>query len=128
MTINTQNVVADVAVERDKQDAKWGRQDHPDLPTKTRGLRALVALCLPTADYAKHLCDVDKTNGDTNWARIAVEELVEAVEEADKQDLVALRKELVQCAAVFVAWIEALDRRTKPAPIILPYEVDKDAQ
>ena len=54
--------------------------------------------------------------GNCTWAHIAVEEMAEAVEAATdaaqgRGVLAALRKELVQLAAVIVAWIEAIDRR-----------------
>ena len=46
------------------------------------------------------------------YADIALEEFAEAIEAVANEDTAALRTELVQTAAVLVAWIEAIDRRT----------------
>lgn len=109
--------LSDVSVERDRQEDKWGAQNHPDLcPTLTgRGAsseRHAEDLEIPTASRAKFLCGSAAAVKELNWATIAVEEVAEAVEAAAQGDLVKLREELVQSAAVFIAWIEALDRRT----------------
>jgi hypothetical protein len=46
--------------------------------------------------------------GTTTWKHILREEFLEAMAEEDPEQL---REELVQVAAVAVAWIEAIDRR-----------------
>lgn len=83
-------VIFDVVDERDRQDAKWGEQNH----------------------------------GDAIWLAVLIEEVGEAAREilearpvvgyVDPIPPIAtalLRAELVQVAAVAVAWIEAIDRR-----------------
>jgi len=79
------SVLSEIAEERKRQDLKWGEQNHPP-------------------------CE---------WITILTEEVGEAAEEAlnirfDYKDggrpLVALRMELIQVAAVAVAFIECLDR------------------
>lgn len=47
--------------------------------------------------------------GTGTWSDILVEELTEAIEADNDEDL---RAELVQVAAVAVQWIAAIDRRT----------------
>jgi hypothetical protein len=47
-------------------------------------------------------------NGDLTWDGILLEEVYEALAEADP---VKLREELVQVAAVAASWVVALDRR-----------------
>lgn len=48
---------------------------------------------------------------DTYWATILGEEFGEACQDALEANPVGLREELIQVAAVAVAWIEALDYR-----------------
>lgn len=96
--------IGDVLRERQRQDAKWGEQNHPD----GTGPDECPRFFLPSADVARKLCDREHHSGNGTWAHIAVEELCEAVECGDATDL---RKELVQTAAVLVAWVEAIDRR-----------------
>jgi hypothetical protein len=79
-------VLKDVACERREQDAKWGVQDHSDI----------------------------------EWSAILGEEIGEACEQVLRghfggraDALTLLREELVQCAAVAVAWIECIDRNVQ---------------
>ncbi len=91
--------------ERAYQDGRWGDQSHlpdgtgADLPASFRGAtvdaQRLVALCVEL--------------GNLTWRHVLLEEVAEALEAPDPD---ALRGELVQVAAVAVAWIEALDRRS----------------
>lgn len=74
--------------ERDRQDAKWGDQSG---------------------------------NKDSVWSTVLTEEVGEAAQEvlryefqegeARTKAFFNLRKELIQCAAVCVAWVESLDKR-----------------
>ena len=104
--------------ERARQDQKWGEQNHPDVdpvlmarPRGCPGARMALELEVPTAPRAKYLTDKSANDGQCCFARIAIEELAEAVEAATQHTQRELRVELIQCAAVFVQWIEALDRR-----------------
>jgi hypothetical protein len=63
---------------------------------------------LPTTVDAQAACDQAHARGELTWAHVAVEELCESV---DAPDDVQRREELVQLAAVCVAWIESIDRR-----------------
>lgn len=104
----TQRVLDEVCVERRRQHDKWGQQDHPDAPPRNEeDLVNLQAL----ADVMRDHCDAAAREGDLTYSHIAAEEYAEAMLEAARGDEVALRAELVQCAAVFVAWIETIDRR-----------------
>lgn len=94
-------ILAEVQAERTRQDAKWGPQNHPD----GTGWKPFGA----AAQHWKDVCDEAAEGGHTTWAPILLEEAFEACEEADPAKL---RAELVQVAAVAVAWIGAIDRRT----------------
>lgn len=96
----TVDVLIDIKQERARQDVKWGQQNHPD---GTGGL-ALIVL----SDAAREACDRAMAAGETTWRHILLEEIFEAMAEDDS---VALRKELVQSAAVIVNWIEDIDTR-----------------
>lgn len=100
--------------ERDRQDAKWGEQNHPD-GTGT-GMRPLAGIGLkPTANAsawaagAKVSTDELAAAGIVTYSDILLEEIFEALAEHDPEKL---RNELVQSAAVIVQWVEAIDRRS----------------
>lgn len=90
------DVVDEVHDERESQDAKWGEQNHPDGTSDSYALNAHVAR--ENYELAEKL----------TWRHILTEEFYEALAETDP---VKLRAELIQVAAVAVAWIEAIDRR-----------------
>lgn len=116
-------VLRDVADERARQHDKWGQQDHLSLdralverPGGCTPERMAEEFEIPTADRARSKCQLRgvRPDGDPDaWASILVEELCEAVEAGVlyHPSESAMRAELVQVAAVAVAWIEAIDRR-----------------
>jgi len=118
-----EKILGEIAAERVRQDAKWGEQNHPDVVRAHGALpvaRSVVRVCeehgIPHPQLAKFECDCAAQIGQCTWAHILVEEIAEAVEAATlaqlgQGPLTALRKELVQVAAVAVSWIEAIDRR-----------------
>lgn len=93
-------ILAEVQGERERQDAKWGEQNHPD----GTGLNYQRHL----ADEERAACQAAFRNGRGTWRHVMAEEIAEANAEKDP---VLLRAELVQVAAVAVAWIAAIDRR-----------------
>ena len=92
--------IREVAHERVAQDRKWGEQNHPD----GTGGAAAKAVC----EIVRAECDDAHRSGRGTWRHILDEEMAEAYAESDPA---ALRAELVQVAAVAVAWVEAIDRR-----------------
>jgi hypothetical protein len=101
-------VLAEVLRERAAQDAKWGEQNHPDgtgplLPWPLSQLRAETA-----RDMIRDAVDDDARTGRSTWRLILLEEVAEALAEDDPA---ALRRELVQVAAIATQWAEAIDRR-----------------
>lgn len=94
-------VLAEIAAERQRQDAKWGQQNHPDGTIDQPADRRL-------ADMARRTCQAAAEMGTVTWRDILSEEMHEAFAEHDPAKL---RAELVQIAAVVVAWVEAIDRR-----------------
>ncbi|MFE5591481.1 hypothetical protein [Streptomyces sp. NPDC056549] len=100
-----QFVVA-VDFEREAQLAKWGEQKHPD-GTGQPGY-------VEKADAARFACQADAAEPHgPRWSLILLEEVYEALAESD---LVKLRAELVQVAAVAAAWVRDID--TRPHPMI----------
>lgn len=105
-----EKISAEIFAERERQNSKWGEQNHPsvDPDIAEAGKHALCgALGIPTEDGAKFLCVTADDNKCLTWAHIAVEELSEAVCATNDEER---RKELVQLAAVVAAWIENIDR------------------
>jgi hypothetical protein len=94
-------IVNEILAERVRQDDKWGEQNHPD-GTNTKW--AVVA------DGMKAKCESKARDGKLTFRDIFEEEIWEAYAEVEPDKL---RAELVQCAAVLVNWIGAIDRRRK---------------
>src|SRR4051794_18699325 len=103
--MSLQDVLAEIAEERARQDARFGEQNHPDGTGAAYGLRDVDVL---SADFARQRCDTAFDRGNGSWEHILYEEFCEAMAEDDPP---RLRGELLQMAAVAVHWIEALDLR-----------------
>lgn len=107
-------VLLEVHRERAAQDARWGQQDHPDgTGPKRRSPGATAAAASETendivAIRLRHRCNRAFAIGNGTWEAILSEEYAEALAE---EDPARLRTELLQVAAVCVAWVEAIDRR-----------------
>jgi hypothetical protein len=104
--------INDVLAERDKQDIKWGEQNHPNGTGPTRmllGTRDLNVICTfkDMSDTLRDWTDDRAKMGILSFADILLEEVFEALAE---EDPAKLREELVQVAAVAVQWVEAIDR------------------
>jgi hypothetical protein len=93
-------IVAQILNERRHQDELWGEQNHPDVPW---------AAPIGVERLAKAWCDraFDEKRG--TWGHIALEEMGEVI---DAPTCEQRRAELVQLAAVCMAWVEAIDRRS----------------
>lgn len=113
-------VYSEIAAERRRQDEKWGEQNHPDgtgpdwriLGHGAVEWLAFVRAALdqttkPGMAWRDGEYEVLSPTGPM-WLLIALEEVFEALVESDPEKL---RAELIQSAAVHVAWIEAIDRR-----------------
>lgn len=113
------SVLEEVSQERERQDTKWGEQNPPDV-NPSRDLRYAGPPTVHTthenyghdANNWKFINEDRAKEDKTAWDGILLEEVYEALAEADPAKL---RVELVQVAAVAVAWIEAIDRRTAEA-------------
>lgn len=102
----TAAVIAEVFAERLRQDEVWGEQNHPDGTGREPWPSA--------ARLARQVCKARASAGVVTWFDIAREEAFEAFAETDP---VRLRAELIQAAAVFAAWAEAIDRRRPGDPV-----------
>ena len=90
-------VLGDVEAERHRQHGRFGVQNLTD---GTGGARSAGV-----AGKARRDCDRAAVDGSLSWRHVLVEEVAEAMAETDTA---SLRAELVQVAAVAVAWLEAL--------------------
>jgi hypothetical protein len=105
-TAPTREMVLDeIDDERIRQDRKWGEQNHPDGTARPSDTEA--------AAFMKAKCQVNSPEED-NWRDILEEEVYETFAESDPA---RIRHELIQVAAVAVAWIEAIDRRPVPSAV-----------
>jgi hypothetical protein len=96
----TNRVLTEVMREREAQYEKWGEQNHPN----GTGRPASKEI----ADAARAITDRKAKLGTLTYLDILREEFFEAAAEGDAD---SLRKELIQVAAVAVAWVEAIDRK-----------------
>lgn len=103
---DTNDILDEIYYERKRQGAKWGEQNHPDYSDDLYGRAVLLA----DADTAKYLCDDGFKYGHGSYAHILLEEFQEALAEAQVNDKEKLYVELIQTAAVAVAWAEKLRR------------------
>ena len=127
MSKTTVDVLCEIAAERERQDAKWGEQNHPDgtgCYTVRSGPEALrddtigyVRSC--RAEDAKASVEEAVRDRRLTYRHILGEEWREAQAEHDPA---RLRAELVQVAAVAVAWVEKIDRHARIATIPTPPE------
>ena len=110
-------IYEEILLERHQQDLKWGVQDHPSISDKiSKGPNSNVMdkICryygIPTQDKAQY--DVEKAakEGNLSWSHIAVEELSEVISATSEEHR---RHELIQLAAVCIAWCENIDRKKK---------------
>jgi len=104
-------ILQEIEKERERQIEIWGVQDFPVLTPQYYNSESFYMTDhydLPTEHFAKHILEHRLNNDTLTYMDIFVEELCEAV--STQSDSAALRKELVQCAAVVVAMIEAIDR------------------
>lgn len=107
----TEKALADIGEERERQFAKWGAQHHPDATgprqylADSRGRQRRFA---EWRDEQRDRTDDMALGGQTWWSDVLLEEVFEALSEDDPD---ALRKELVQVAAVATAWVEDIDYR-----------------
>ena len=113
-----ENILQEIRTERQRQDAKWGIQNKPCLdpvlPYREGGCtpqRMCEEYEIPTEERAKYMCDTAANNKTLTYAHIAIEELSEVV---STFDVIERRKELIQLAAVCVAWLEKIDRDLQP--------------
>jgi hypothetical protein len=98
----SQLVLGEVLREVERQEEKWGEQNHPDGTSEEKfGWMA---------DLAKLNCNKLHQENKITWAAVLFEEFYEALAEGAAD---ALRTELVQVAAVAVSWVKAIDRKER---------------
>jgi chromosome segregation ATPase len=100
-------VLQEVQQERERQNAKWGIQDHPDGTCEGPGGAKAAR---QHADAAKSICNQFAKVKQVTWSHILTEEMMEAYAETEP---VKLRTELIQVAAVATQWVECIDRRQR---------------
>ena len=96
-------ILEEIQKERNKQDEKWGEQNHPFVAFSPH-------YGSYSANYAREQCDNAFNQGVGDWRYILNEEVYEAYEQAAHKNVEKFREELIQVAAVVVAMIECLDR------------------
>lgn len=115
---NQEKILEEIARERRRQDEKWGIQSHPSfdcLMTHRRDNSVEECLArgygIPTPSTARDNCEYAANTGRLSWLHIVVEEISETLEAKNDSEL---RIELIQAAAVLVAWAEDLDSKVNP--------------
>lgn len=101
-------VLAEVCAERARNHARWGVQDYPSSDS-LGGPGACNLYGIPSERAAKATVERCTKEGRLTWTDVLLEEFAEVVEATNDVDR---RAELVQVAAVALAWIECIDRRS----------------
>jgi hypothetical protein len=102
------DVLIEIQQERVRQDQKWGEQNHPDGTGPDEPLLGMYSYDYEyLATMAKEATDTHAAAGICTFADILLEEVFEALAEADQDKL---RKELIQVAAVATQWAQKIDR------------------
>lgn len=116
-------VVGEIVAERVRQLEKWWPQDHPNGLDQGVARAALWAATGKSIErQARFDLDESKGQGD-NWAAILMEEVGEALQALDGSDL---RGELIQVAAVAMAWVQHLDRRCEAGEFYDSWQEDTE--
>jgi NTP pyrophosphatase (non-canonical NTP hydrolase) len=97
----------EITNERRRQDQLFGVQDHADGTGHPDYVNAAHTARLTVATL--------NSFGAITWLSVLTEEVCEAFAETDPDKL---REELIQVAAVAVAWAEAIDRRNTPEELV----------
>lgn len=103
-----EDVINDIIKERTRQDERWGIQHHSDESSDYFAWQSFPK----TSDGMRWLNDKRVDTCQLAWDGILYEELVEAFEELGISQ-VNLRKELIEVAAVCVAWVQDIDSRNE---------------
>jgi len=94
------SVYDEVKAERERQDARFGPQDHPSYQGNGTDRQ--------DAQWARDVYEFARSAGRLTWREILDEEVAEVYASADDAER---RRELIQVAAVAIAEVEAIDRR-----------------
>lgn len=97
-----EKIYSEIDNERQRQDTKWGEQNHPILNPLKRMVNNKKA-----ADWFRHGCDKAAKDGTISFQHILLEEVYEVFAEDDSAKQ---RAELIQVAAVAIQMIERIDR------------------
>lgn len=111
---NTNKILEQILEERVRQDNKWGEQNHPILDQviiNSEAKRMCEEFEIPSENRAKYLCEINHGRGTGTYMHILIEEISEVA--SSGKDIVKMRQELIQTAAVVIAMIESLDRNGK---------------
>lgn len=110
MTQAMKIIMGQIEDERRRQDAKWGEQHWPDGTGPDLKVHSVPGHLTHHAamQNAKLTVELGMGSEGTTWSNILKEEIFEALCETE---WTALRNELVQSAAVIVAWVESGDKR-----------------
>lgn len=111
-------ILEEILRERARQDRLWGKQDHPftiipdNIMESNKAVRNSVCNWyeIPTEERAKEKLNLSASKNELTWSHIIIEELSEAISEADPEKR---RAELIQLAAVVIASIENIDQKRK---------------
>ena len=101
MTEKRISLFAEIHLERERQDAKWGEQNHPIRPEKLHNYFKAVAV------LSRASCDRAAEDGTVTWYHILREEFFEVMAESTPEKQ---RQELIQMIAVGVSMGENIDR------------------
>jgi len=108
-----EGILAEVSAERERQVRKFGVQNCPSFRPRADRPTTLAAVLVQhglSTTNLKWECEFAFEDNEGSWAAILLEEVWEAFEAGFLGRTSDLREELVQVAAVAVAWVDYIDR------------------
>ena len=100
-------IIEKIQAERQRQDKKWGVQNHPSIYFKTNPEDRHHFYRIGPEEHMKLTCNDRFIYNQGSWADIFLEEVSEVIH-APTPEL--MQKELIQVLAVGFAWYESIDR------------------
>lgn len=130
---HSMGALVQVLKERQAQVRRFGEQRRDDIrpigtvkSSRDPGAYACRSYFIPTPQEARERCrevEQERRRG-ADWSSILLEEFCEVVEAAYIGDPDRLEEELIQTAAVCIAWVEDIRSRPKDGPVVVPVETE----
>jgi len=105
-----QEILDKIVEERNRQEILWKEQNHDSINSILEEDEINKYYGIPSIEEAQYVCQLSNDIGELSWADIFLEEVCEAICTKDEQHR---KEELIQCAALCISWVQAIERKEK---------------